>query len=160
MLQSPIDLHSDILQYDASLVPLGFQGYNVSANEQFILTNDGHSGEREISAICKGMSEHPQLLGLLASISREGAPRMYSGEGEGAAGSGEPRDAWTIQEMPGGCSARPAPLRRSTSLGRGERTGLSPLVPWLKYSRSHAIHCGVPQALESDKHGFESWLDS
>ncbi|XP_045666757.1 carbonic anhydrase 12 isoform X2 [Ursus americanus] len=43
VLQSPIDLHSDILQYDASLVPLGFQGYNVSANEQFILTNDGHS---------------------------------------------------------------------------------------------------------------------
>ncbi|XP_012915013.1 carbonic anhydrase 12 isoform X8 [Mustela putorius furo] len=43
MLQSPIDLHSDILQYDASLVPLGFQGYNVSDNEQFILTNDGHS---------------------------------------------------------------------------------------------------------------------
>ncbi|XP_027427932.1 carbonic anhydrase 12 isoform X7 [Zalophus californianus] len=43
VLQSPIDLHSDILQYDASLVPLGFQGYNVSANEQFILINDGHS---------------------------------------------------------------------------------------------------------------------
>eukprot|EP00071_Canis_lupus_P035187 XP_022268744.1 carbonic anhydrase 12 isoform X3 [Canis lupus familiaris] len=43
VLQSPIDLHNDILQYDASLVPLGFQGYNVSANEQFILTNDGHS---------------------------------------------------------------------------------------------------------------------
>ncbi|XP_019297410.2 carbonic anhydrase 12 isoform X3 [Panthera pardus] len=43
VLQSPIDLHSDILQYDASLVPLGFQGYNVSANEQFLLTNDGHS---------------------------------------------------------------------------------------------------------------------
>lgn len=59
MLQSPIDLHSDILQYDASLVPLGFQGYNVSANEQFILTNDGHSGERDTSKICKGISEHP-----------------------------------------------------------------------------------------------------
>ncbi|XP_023111013.2 carbonic anhydrase 12 isoform X5 [Felis catus] len=43
VLQSPIDLHSDILQYDASLVPLGFQGYNVSANEQFLLNNDGHS---------------------------------------------------------------------------------------------------------------------
>ncbi|XP_041587401.1 carbonic anhydrase 12 [Vulpes lagopus] len=43
VLQSPIDLHNDILQYDASLVPLGFQGYNISANEQFILTNDGHS---------------------------------------------------------------------------------------------------------------------
>ncbi|XP_036094740.1 carbonic anhydrase 12 isoform X4 [Rousettus aegyptiacus] len=43
LLQSPIDLHSDILQYDASLVPLDFQGYNVSSNEQFILTNNGHS---------------------------------------------------------------------------------------------------------------------
>ncbi|XP_019610932.1 carbonic anhydrase 12 isoform X1 [Rhinolophus sinicus] len=43
LLQSPIDLHSDILQYDASLVPLEFQGYNVPANEQFILTNNGHS---------------------------------------------------------------------------------------------------------------------
>ncbi|KAG8510270.1 Carbonic anhydrase 12, partial [Galemys pyrenaicus] len=43
LLQSPIDLHSDILLYNASLVPLQFQGYNVSANEQFILTNDGHS---------------------------------------------------------------------------------------------------------------------
>nr|XP_005602655.2 carbonic anhydrase 12 isoform X1 [Equus caballus] len=43
LLQSPIDLHSDILQYDASLVPLEFQGYNVSATEQFILTNNGHS---------------------------------------------------------------------------------------------------------------------
>ncbi|XP_048649649.1 carbonic anhydrase 12 isoform X6 [Marmota marmota marmota] len=43
LLQSPIDLHGDILQYDASLVPLEFQGYNVSANEQLNLTNDGHS---------------------------------------------------------------------------------------------------------------------
>ncbi|XP_023585468.1 carbonic anhydrase 12 isoform X2 [Trichechus manatus latirostris] len=43
LMQSPIDLHSDIIQYDASLVPLEFQGYNVSANEQFILTNNGHS---------------------------------------------------------------------------------------------------------------------
>ncbi|EPQ04521.1 Carbonic anhydrase 12 [Myotis brandtii] len=42
-MQSPIDLHSDILQYDASLVPLEFQGYNVSANEQLTLTNNGHS---------------------------------------------------------------------------------------------------------------------
>ncbi|XP_070277477.1 carbonic anhydrase 12 isoform X1 [Myotis yumanensis] len=43
LMQSPIDLHSDILQYDASLVPLEFQGYNVSANEQLTLTNNGHS---------------------------------------------------------------------------------------------------------------------
>ncbi|KAK2491660.1 hypothetical protein MC885_019436 [Smutsia gigantea] len=43
LLQSPIDLHGGILQYDASLGPLGFQGYNVSAHEQFVLTNDGHS---------------------------------------------------------------------------------------------------------------------
>lgn len=44
-LQSPIDLHSDTLQYDASLMPLEFQGYNVSADKPFNLTNDGHSGE-------------------------------------------------------------------------------------------------------------------
>ncbi|KAM5291684.1 carbonic anhydrase 12 [Ctenodactylus gundi] len=43
LLQSPIDLHSDILQYDASLVPLEFQGYNVSASEQLELVNNGHS---------------------------------------------------------------------------------------------------------------------
>ncbi|XP_006141815.1 carbonic anhydrase 12 isoform X2 [Tupaia chinensis] len=42
-MQSPIDLYGDTLQYDASLAPLRFQGYNVSANEQFTLTNDGHS---------------------------------------------------------------------------------------------------------------------
>ncbi|XP_076982853.1 carbonic anhydrase 12 [Tamandua tetradactyla] len=42
-LQSPIDLHSDILQYDASLVPLQFHGYNMSADEQLVLTNNGHS---------------------------------------------------------------------------------------------------------------------
>nr|XP_058913764.1 carbonic anhydrase 12 isoform X5 [Kogia breviceps] len=41
--QSPIDLHDDILQYNASLVPLGFQGYSESANQQFVLTNNGHS---------------------------------------------------------------------------------------------------------------------
>ncbi|XP_017658645.1 carbonic anhydrase 12 isoform X3 [Nannospalax galili] len=43
LLQSPIDLHSDILQYDASLMPLQFQGYNVSADKLLNLTNDGHS---------------------------------------------------------------------------------------------------------------------
>ncbi|XP_036049856.1 carbonic anhydrase 12 isoform X2 [Onychomys torridus] len=43
LLQSPIDLHSDILQYDASLTPLQFQGYNVSAEKLLNLTNDGHS---------------------------------------------------------------------------------------------------------------------
>ncbi|XP_049640117.1 carbonic anhydrase 12 isoform X1 [Suncus etruscus] len=43
LLQSPIDLHSDILQYNASLAPLQLQGYNLSAHEQFVLTNDGHS---------------------------------------------------------------------------------------------------------------------
>uniref|UniRef100_A0A8D0WAN5 Alpha-carbonic anhydrase domain-containing protein n=1 Tax=Sus scrofa TaxID=9823 RepID=A0A8D0WAN5_PIG len=43
LLQSPIDLHGDILQYNASLVPLAFQGYNETANQQFVLTNNGHS---------------------------------------------------------------------------------------------------------------------
>ncbi|XP_055971295.1 carbonic anhydrase 12 [Sorex fumeus] len=41
--QSPIDLHSDILLYNASLAPLQLQGYNLSAQEQLVLTNDGHS---------------------------------------------------------------------------------------------------------------------
>ncbi|XP_007467269.1 PREDICTED: carbonic anhydrase 12 isoform X2 [Lipotes vexillifer] len=43
LMQSPIDLQDDILQYNASLVPLGFQGYSESANQQFVLTNNGHS---------------------------------------------------------------------------------------------------------------------
>lgn len=43
LLQSPIDLHADILQYNASLTPLQLQGYNLSAQEQFVLTNDGHT---------------------------------------------------------------------------------------------------------------------
>ncbi|XP_004629007.1 carbonic anhydrase 12 isoform X4 [Octodon degus] len=43
LLQSPIDLHSEILQYDASLGPLEFQGYNVSSGELLNLTNNGHS---------------------------------------------------------------------------------------------------------------------
>ncbi|XP_036697363.1 carbonic anhydrase 12 isoform X1 [Balaenoptera musculus] len=43
LMQSPIDLHNDILQYNASLVPLGFQGYSESADQQFVLTNNGHS---------------------------------------------------------------------------------------------------------------------
>lgn len=53
-LQSPIDLHSDILQYDANLKPLQFQGYNVSAEKLLNLTNDGHSGKGETP---KGRSE-------------------------------------------------------------------------------------------------------
>ncbi|XP_030617551.1 carbonic anhydrase 12 isoform X1 [Delphinapterus leucas] len=43
LMQSPIDLQDDILQYNASLVPLDFQGYSESANQQFVLTNNGHS---------------------------------------------------------------------------------------------------------------------
>nr|XP_020038407.1 carbonic anhydrase 12 [Castor canadensis] len=43
LLQSPIDLHSDILQYDATLAPLQFQGYNVSTDKLLNLTNNGHS---------------------------------------------------------------------------------------------------------------------
>ncbi|XP_007479605.1 carbonic anhydrase 12 isoform X1 [Monodelphis domestica] len=43
MFQSPIDFHNDILQYDSTLLPLVFEGYNMSFKEQFILTNNGHS---------------------------------------------------------------------------------------------------------------------
>ncbi|KAM6202466.1 carbonic anhydrase 12 [Rhynchocyon petersi] len=49
LLQSPIDLHSDILQYDASLTPLEFRGYNLSSNEHFTLTNNGHSVKLSLS---------------------------------------------------------------------------------------------------------------
>lgn len=63
-MQSPIDLHSDILQYDASLGPLEFQGYNVSANEQLTLTNNGHSGEGETPETCRCLA----LLSCLPAL--------------------------------------------------------------------------------------------
>ncbi|XP_006899691.1 PREDICTED: carbonic anhydrase 12 [Elephantulus edwardii] len=49
LLQSPIDLHSDILQYDANLTPLEFRGYNLSASEWFTLINNGHSVKLNLS---------------------------------------------------------------------------------------------------------------
>ena len=54
LLQSPIDLHDDILRYNASLGPLAFQGYNQSASPQFVLTNNGHSGEGATLETCSG----------------------------------------------------------------------------------------------------------
>ena len=54
LLQSPIDLHGDILQYNARPVPLASQGDNETANQQFVLTNNGHSGEGETSETCRG----------------------------------------------------------------------------------------------------------
>ncbi|XP_053450909.1 carbonic anhydrase 12 isoform X2 [Nycticebus coucang] len=62
LLQSPIDLHSDIFQYDASLAPLEFQGYNVSANQEFLLTNNGHSVK----------------LNLVPGMHIQGLPSRYS----------------------------------------------------------------------------------
>ncbi|XP_074090441.1 carbonic anhydrase 12 isoform X2 [Macrotis lagotis] len=47
--QSPIDFHSDILQYDSTLSPIELEGYNMSSNEQFILTNNGHSVKLDLS---------------------------------------------------------------------------------------------------------------
>ncbi|XP_051836861.1 carbonic anhydrase 12 isoform X2 [Antechinus flavipes] len=50
MFQSPIDFHSDILHYDSTLSPLVLEGYNVSSNEEFSLTNNGHSVKLELPA--------------------------------------------------------------------------------------------------------------
>uniref|UniRef100_A0A8C2VE25 Carbonic anhydrase n=1 Tax=Chinchilla lanigera TaxID=34839 RepID=A0A8C2VE25_CHILA len=58
LLQSPIDLHGDILQYNASLGPLEFQGYNVSSSELLNLTNNGHSVK-----LCLHPAMHIQGLG-------------------------------------------------------------------------------------------------
>ncbi|XP_036590106.1 carbonic anhydrase 12 [Trichosurus vulpecula] len=43
MSQSPIDFDSDNLEYDSTLSPLVLEGYNMSSNERFTLTNNGHS---------------------------------------------------------------------------------------------------------------------
>lgn len=125
LLQSPIDLHSDILQYDASLTPLQFQGYNVSAEKLLNLTNDGHSG--------KGRSEALLTPWPDSCIWPGGAPWRHSGEGAR-------RRLW---DMPGplpcvwGCVLQvlaPVKLLGSTfpnpiSCGSGrEEIGLIPLV--------------------------------
>lgn len=44
VFQSPIDFHNDILQYDSTLSPVELEGYNVSSDVKFFLTNNGHSG--------------------------------------------------------------------------------------------------------------------
>lgn len=77
-LQSPIDLHSDILQYDANLKPLQFQGYNVSAEKLLNLTNDGHSGKGETR---KGRSEVLLTPWSDSCVWLGRAPRRHSGEG-------------------------------------------------------------------------------
>lgn len=70
LMQSPIDLHSDILQYDASLGPLEFQGYNVSTNEQLTLTNNGHSGEGETPKTCRCLASLSCLSALVHPLGR------------------------------------------------------------------------------------------
>ena len=81
LMQSPIDLHSDILQYDDNLVPLKFQGYNVSAHEQFTLTNNGHSGEGETPVSCRGCLSFPPLPVCPLPSAGDGTPRRHLGEG-------------------------------------------------------------------------------
>ncbi|XP_071424881.1 carbonic anhydrase 12 [Pithys albifrons albifrons] len=49
VFQSPIDFHKDILQYDSSLLPLEFIGYNVPSTDHFTLTNNGHSVKMYLS---------------------------------------------------------------------------------------------------------------
>ncbi|KGL94684.1 Carbonic anhydrase 12, partial [Charadrius vociferus] len=49
VFQSPIDFHKDILQYDSSLLPLEFIGYNVPSTDEFTLINNGHSVKMYLS---------------------------------------------------------------------------------------------------------------
>ncbi|XP_063170258.1 carbonic anhydrase 12 [Candoia aspera] len=50
VFQSPIDFHNDILQYDSTLLPIGLEGYNVSSDVKFLLTNNGHSVKMNLSS--------------------------------------------------------------------------------------------------------------
>ncbi|XP_059338416.1 carbonic anhydrase 12 [Ammospiza nelsoni] len=49
VLQSPIDFHKAILQYDSNLLPLEFIGYDVPSTDQFTLINNGHSVKMYLS---------------------------------------------------------------------------------------------------------------
>ncbi|KAL7980307.1 hypothetical protein Chor_014636 [Crotalus horridus] len=50
VFQSPIDFHNDILQYDSTLSPIELEGYNVSSDVKFFLTNNGHSVRMNLSS--------------------------------------------------------------------------------------------------------------
>ncbi|KAB1277734.1 Carbonic anhydrase 12 [Camelus dromedarius] len=79
LLQSPIDLHGDILQYNASLGPLAFQGYNASANQPFILTNNGHSGITQLARDLKTAFLHPAVkLKLPKDMQIQGLGARYN----------------------------------------------------------------------------------
>ncbi|XP_040269592.1 carbonic anhydrase 12 [Bufo bufo] len=41
--QSPLDFHGSILQYDSTLKPIHFYGYNASGTDYFIIVNNGHT---------------------------------------------------------------------------------------------------------------------
>lgn len=137
-MQSPIDLHSDILQYDDNLVPLKFHGYNLSANEQFTLTNNGHSGEGDPES-CRGcLNFSPLPVCPLPSVG-EGTPRRHLGEGQGeplrVAGTALSRECWRP------CAQATQPeqhLSGAAHILRWKGTDLSSL----------AIGCGV---------GMNSW---
>ncbi|XP_026537823.1 carbonic anhydrase 12 [Notechis scutatus] len=50
VFQSPIDFHNDILQFDSTLLPVELEGYNVSSDVKFLLTNNGHSVKMNLSS--------------------------------------------------------------------------------------------------------------
>ncbi|XP_070618268.1 carbonic anhydrase 12 [Erythrolamprus reginae] len=50
VFQSPIDFHNDILHYDSTLRPIELEGYNVSSDMRFLLTNNGHSVKMNLSS--------------------------------------------------------------------------------------------------------------
>ncbi|XP_013914188.1 PREDICTED: carbonic anhydrase 12 [Thamnophis sirtalis] len=50
VFQSPIDFHNDILHYDSALLPVELEGYNVSSEVKFLLTNNGHSVKMNLSS--------------------------------------------------------------------------------------------------------------
>ncbi|XP_058012299.1 carbonic anhydrase 12 [Ahaetulla prasina] len=50
VFQSPIDFHNDILHYDSTLLPVELEGYNVSSDVKFLLTNNGHSVKMNLSS--------------------------------------------------------------------------------------------------------------
>lgn len=124
-------------------MPLEFQGYNVPANEQFILTNNGHSGEGDTSEMCGGAISELQSAREGASVREEQRGTLGGGPNHSLQG--------VLEALGSGCAARAAPLR-SISLGMGEGTILSPLACWLccrsgflgiMNASSHTVHVGA-----------------
>lgn len=46
--QSPINFQPELLRFDPDLLPIQLQNYNLSSKEQLTLSNNGHSGMRDL----------------------------------------------------------------------------------------------------------------